>query len=323
MEELLAARKKAKRALAAESDPFKAAVQNGRQLALKVTANSVYGFTGALRGSLPCLAISASTTAYGRQMIDLTKELVEQKYRIENGYQHDAVVIYGDTDSVMVKFGTNDISEAMDLGKEAAEFVTSHFISPINLEFEKAYYPYLLMSKKRYAGLLWTNPNKFDKMDAKGIVTVRRDNCRLVKEVIDTSLHKILIDRDPRGAEEYVKGMISDLLQNRIDLSLLVITKALSKNSYKSKQAHVELSSRMQARDPGSAPSIGDRVQYVIVKGTKDARAYEKSEDPLYALEKGIPLDNQYYLEHQLTKPLKAIFTPILGSVNKLISKYF
>jgi len=85
--------------------------------------------------------------------------------------------------------------------------------------------------------------------------------------------------------------MISNLLQNKIDLSLLVITKALSKNEYKSKQAHVELTNRMHARDPGSAPHVGDRVPYVIVKGTKDARAYEKAEDPLWALEHGIPLE--------------------------------
>jgi len=84
----------------------------------------------------------------------------------------------------MVKFGTSDIAKAMVLGKEAAEFVSKHFIAPIKLEFEKVYCPYLLMNKKRYAGLYWTNPNNYDKMDCKGIETVRRDNCGLVKEVV-------------------------------------------------------------------------------------------------------------------------------------------
>jgi len=94
------------------------------------------------------------------------------------------LVVYGDTDSVMVKFGTDSIEESMELGNEAASYVTKHFISPIKLEFEKVYCPYLLMNKKRYAGLLWTKTDKFDKMDAKGIETVRRDNCGLVKDVV-------------------------------------------------------------------------------------------------------------------------------------------
>ena len=81
LEELLAARKQAKRELAAETDPFLKAVLNGRQLALKVSANSVYGFTGAQTGQLPCLPISSSVTAYGRKMIDQTKDLVEKKYK--------------------------------------------------------------------------------------------------------------------------------------------------------------------------------------------------------------------------------------------------
>ena len=89
----------------------------------------------------------------------------------------------------------------------------------------QVYFPYLLINKKRYAGLLWTNPDAHDKMDSKGIETVRRDNCLLVKNVITTSLEKLLIQRDVEGAKEYVKNSIADLLMNRLDLSLLVITK--------------------------------------------------------------------------------------------------
>ncbi|GAA5857179.1 hypothetical protein JCM8547_009357 [Rhodosporidiobolus lusitaniae] len=313
LEDLLSARKRARAELKNEKDPFKRAVLDGRQLALKVSANSVYGFTGATIGKLPCLPISMSVTAYGREMIDKTKTEVQNRYNTANGYEYDATVIYGDTDSVMVRFGCPDLETAMKLGAEAAEFVTSKFIKPIKLEFEKVYFPYLLISKKRYAGLYWTKPEKYDKMDTKGIETVRRDNCRLVVTVIDTCLRKMLIERDVKGAEGYAKQVISDLLQNKVDLSQLVITKALAKADYAAKQAHVELAERMKKRDAGSAPAMGDRVAYVIIKGTKDARAYEKSEDPLYVLENNIPIDTKYYLENQLSKPLMRIFEPIMG----------
>ena len=334
LEELLGARKRAKKELAVETDTFKKAVLNGRQLALKISANSVYGITGATVGKLPCLAIASSTTSYGRQMIEKTKEEVENRYTIANGYSYDAQVIYGDTDSVMVKFGPKDLETAMDLGRDAATYVSDKFIKPIKLEFEKVYFPYLLINKKRYAGLYWTSPDKFDKMDSKGIETVRRDNCRLVQTVIETILHKILIDQDVQGAQEYVlppsllhlplltvslsyssyvKDTISDLLQNRIDMSKLVITKALSKSDYASKQAHVELADRMKKRDAGSAPTLGDRVAYVIVKGAGGAKNYERSEDPIFVLENNIPIDTKYYLDNQLAKPLGRIFDPILG----------
>lgn len=202
LEELLTARKQAKRELAQETDPFKKAVLNGRQLALKISANSVYGLTGATTGKLPCLAIASSTTSFGRQMIEKTKDEVEKKYNIANGYSHDAQVIYGDTDSVMVKFGTKDLAEAMRLGEEASHYVSDKFIKPIKLEFEKVYFPYLLINKKRYAGLYWTKTDKYDKMDTKGIETVRRDNCLLVQTVIEKVLRMILIDRDVDGAQE-------------------------------------------------------------------------------------------------------------------------
>lgn len=85
-------------------------------------------------------------------MIEQTKQEVEQKYTKANGYEEDATVIYGDTDSVMVKFGVKSLEKSMELGREAAEYVSSKFVQPIKLEFEKVYFPYLLISKKRYAG---------------------------------------------------------------------------------------------------------------------------------------------------------------------------
>lgn len=57
-------------------------------------------------------------------MITFTKNLVQEKYCQKNGYEHDVEIVYGDTDSVMVKFGVSSVEEAMKLGKEAASYVS-------------------------------------------------------------------------------------------------------------------------------------------------------------------------------------------------------
>jgi DNA polymerase delta subunit 1 len=331
LSELLSARTRAKEDMKNAPTEFERAVQNGRQLALKVSANSVYGFTGATVGQLPCLPIASSVTSYGRQLLEMTKEFIETKYTIGNGYEHDAQVVYGDTDSVFIKFGTASIKETFPIAIEAAEKCSAIFPKPIDLEFEKVYFPLLLMNKKRYAGLMWTQMDKYDKMDTKGLETVRRDNCALVREVIQTSLDKILIGQDVPGAISYVKSEISDLLQNKMDISRLVITKSLNKGAeyalglggkkedYKMKQAHVELAARMKKRDPGSAPQMGDRVPYVIITGAKGAANFEKAEDPIFVLDNNIPIDCKWYLSNQLSKPLTRIFEPIVDDVDKAL----
>lgn len=115
------------------------------QLALKVSANSVYGFTGAAVGQLPCLPIASAVTSYGRLLLEKTKEFVEENFTVAHGYKHDAVVVYGDTDSVMVKFGEASVAETFPLAIEAAEKCSAIFPKPIQLEFEKVC-PLLLLT---------------------------------------------------------------------------------------------------------------------------------------------------------------------------------
>jgi len=105
----------------------------------------------------------------------------------------------------MVKFGVKTVEEAMNLGREAAKMITKLFKDPIKLEFEKIYFPYLLMNRKRYAGLYWTKTEKYDKIDTKGIENVRRDNCPLIREMIDKCLKMLLVDMDEVSIVDYVK----------------------------------------------------------------------------------------------------------------------
>ena len=154
LEDLAAFRKAAKADMAAAKkagDDFGASLANGKQLAYKIVMNSCYGFLGASKGFLPCVPIAAAVTATGRAMIEKTKALAES---LVPGSR----VVYGDTDSVMVIFAVDDPSKRHDLAthfgiaQRVADAITATFPKPVELEFEKVYYPYLLFSKKRYSG---------------------------------------------------------------------------------------------------------------------------------------------------------------------------
>mmetsp|Transcript_31959 Transcript_31959/g.74851 ORF Transcript_31959/g.74851 Transcript_31959/m.74851 type:complete len:1064 (+) Transcript_31959:62-3253(+) len=310
LEELLAARKVAKKEMAAEKDPKKRSVLNGRQLALKISANSVYGFTGATQGNLPCLEIAASVTAYGREMITSTAKFIEETCQ-------ETCVVYGDTDSVMLHFGPVTRAQAVERGKEAAAQASQRFQAPIKLEFEKVLQPFLLLNKKRYAGRPW-NGDKQLTLDMKGIETVRRDWCGLVRKVCENVLDMLLRpEPSVEAALEYVRSIFTDLRCGAVDLSLLVISKSLGKkgdSDYVAKAAHVELAEKLRKRDPRTAPRAGDRVAYVVVGGAPNAKLYEKAEDPRYAQENGLPSDADYYIEQQLLPPLLRILEPVAGS---------
>ncbi len=125
LEELLLARKQAKREMTEEKDPFVKAVLNGRQLALKITANSLYGYTGAGTSQLPSLAISSTVTAIGRSMIDDTKTTIESVFSLGNGYPCDAEVIYG-VSFYIVFFVFYQIAETNDYARKVYQMSLSH-----------------------------------------------------------------------------------------------------------------------------------------------------------------------------------------------------
>lgn len=308
---LLGERKRVRESAAKEGlDEMTKMVLNGHQLALKVVANSIYGFTGARIGQLPLLEIGSSVTAVGRQMIEFTKKQVELMYE-------GSKVIYGDTDSVMVRFANvKDVPTAMKLGLEAAARISEKFPSPIKLEFEKVFHFFLLMNKKRYAGLMWERPDKpNEKLNAKGIEIVRRDTCPFQTNLLTTVLNFILREGKVQEAMEHVKKEIVRLLEGNVDLSELIFTQQLSKGSllsdYKTKSAHVFVADKMRTRNPNNPPKSGDRIPYVFVNTGKE-HAYDSAEDPMYVLEKGLHIDTSYYIENKFTKMIKRIFYPIV-----------
>jgi DNA polymerase delta subunit 1 len=69
----------------------------------------------------------------------------------------------------------------------------------------------------------------------------------------------------------------------------------------------------MKKRDMLNTPMAGERISYVMIKGSKGQKAYEKSEDPLWVMEHNLPVDFEHYVNHQLKAPLTRIFEPVFG----------
>ena len=337
LKNLLSERKRVKKLMAKESDPFKKAVLNGKQLALKVSCNSVYGFCGAAIGMMPCIPIASSVTTLGRGMIEKTKNLVEERYT-------NSVVVYGDTDSVMVKFdtgktGKDAILESFAIGEEAGEWVTVelnkdvHYKGVIDLEFEKVYCPYLLASKKRYAGLMHekreqVTGEKKPTIDIKGLQVVRRDNCHIVKEVCNGIIHQLLIEQNIEEAKNVVLKVVDDLMNGKVPIDKLILSKSMGnvkfitqadgtiqiKSTYKNNnQPHIQVGLRMYKEDPGNAPRSGDRIPYVFVESeNENAKQFEKAADPSYVQQHNIPIDVEYYLDHQIMNPVSDLMRIVM-----------
>ena len=148
----------------------------------------------------------------------------------------------------------------------SAEF-RRHIKEPQNAEYEKTFWPFILISKKRYVGNMYeADADAPPKQKSMGLVLKRRDNANIVKIVYGGVIDRLLAGADVAGAIEFVKAKMDDLVSGRVPVSDLVVTKNLGgEYADPDRIAHAVLAKRMAERDPGSAPAVGDRVPYVYV----------------------------------------------------------
>jgi len=314
----LLAQRKATRARAAEaaaaSDKFRYAILDGLQLAYKITANSLYGQMGAVTSQLYLKDIAACTTAVGRDMIMLAKEFVETKF--------GAHVVYGDTDSLFLTFpeaapDTHDktpegyrgaVARSIEAGQRVSAAIKPLLPPPHHLEYEKTFFPFVLLSKKRYVGLVYgDDANAAPKQKSMGNVLNRRDSAPIVKKIYGGIVRHVLEDRNIPLAVEYLRSQLRALVDGQYDLDDLVISKTL-KSTYKFPQriAHVVLARRMHDRDPGSAPQVNDRLPYVFVQSRKhNALMGERIEhiDYVRANLGTVAIDTLLYIQSQIMNP--------------------
>jgi len=315
LERLMEERQEVKRNIRKCETPGKIRELRAKEFALKIMSNAFYGHFGYPRAKIYSMDIAKSITAFGREMIKRTKGFIEEKFNYR--------VIYGDTDSVMVKVPFEDMEDIKKAGEEVAKRITSILKGVMELEFEKVFKRFLPLTKKRYAA--WSF--EFDEdgwketMETKGIETVRRDWCDLTSETIERVLEIILKENDIKEAVHYFKGVAENMVEGKIPIKKLVVTKTMTKRAegYAGIQPHAELVKKIKKRSPAECPGIGDRIGYVIVKGPE--LLSKRAEDPLYIIEKKLPIDSRYYIENQLLPPLERIFTALGISKTELLGK--
>ena len=315
VQKLLAARKAKRKEAEKESDPFRKALLDAEQLAYKLTANSLYGQLGSATFKIRLQDLAASVTAYGRKQILFARDVILEFYEKSR-------IVYGDTDSLFVAFNSQlknpteveILKETIHLTEEAGKLVTKALKSPHDFEYDKTFYPFIIFSKKRYVGNKYEEDPEHFTQTSMGIVLKRRDNATVVKTIYGGAIKILLNKRDIPGATQFVKEKTRELVDGRMSMNQLIISKSL-RAEYKTATlpAHKQLADRMAARDPGNAPTSGERIPYVYISapvGQVESKLQgDHIEHPAYVKEKGLKLDAKYYIQRQLLNPVAQLFS--------------
>jgi DNA polymerase elongation subunit (family B) len=341
LEELMAARKATRKQMETITDDFMQNVLDKRQLSIKITANSLYGQCGAKTSTIYDKDVAASTTATGRKLLTYAKKVIETAYKnkeVESKcygkLRVNAEYIYGDTDSVFFTFNCKDLNNQPIIGKTALEITielaqqagnlaTKFLKQPHDLEYEKTFLPFCLLSKKRYVGMLHEfDPNKAYRKSM-GIVLKRRDNAPIVKDIYGGIIDILMKDKKINKAKEFLTQYLDALVQEKIPIEKLIITKSL-RSGYKNPNqiAHKVLADRMGKRDPGNKPGPGDRIPFAYIQ-TKNSKALqgEKIEHPDYIKQNNLKLNYAFYITNQIMKPVQQVFALVLEDMDEFKRK--
>lgn len=312
-------------------------VYDKRQLAYKVSANSMYGAMGVKKGYLPFLPGAMCTTAMGRHSIQKAAAHVKKNY---NGK-----IVYGDTDSIYCHFPLPPHPEfaknLWEYAKQVENEILSLFPKPMKLAFEeKIYKKFMILTKKRYMALTCDHEGHDDtKLTIRGVLLARRDNARWVRSVYEKVVRSIMANMDYHDLLDYINQEILSLFRNYLSISLkqFIISKTLGKDyairelstdvmkrnkrlkdlaidphkegweeeyKLKSQPAHAQLAMRMKNR--GNVVEAGSRIEYVLIQHPEpNPKLFERIEDPSYVMEHSdlIKIDPIYYAQN-LINPL-------------------
>jgi len=284
-----------------------------------ISSNEIKTYVECINGSPPKNnpneIISLEEIPYDGYVYDLTTENHHFAAGIGNMIVHN-------TDSVFFTFnlenpntgekirGKPALEMTIEIAQDVADLCTKYLKPPMALCYEKTLMPFVLLSKKRYVGMLYeTDPNK-GKLKYMGLSLKRRDSCDYLKDTYGGILNILMNENNVQSAIAFLNTSLQNLIDGAVPTEKLLLTKAL-RGYYKNPAsiAHAVLAERIGKRDPGNKPKPGDRMKFLfIINPDKKALQGDKIETPEFILENNLQIDYIYYITNQLMKPLQQLF---------------
>jgi DNA polymerase delta subunit 1 len=253
----------------------------------------------------------------------------ETNYEKEIDINVDMEVVYGDTDSIMIrmKYNRDDFiqnrKDSFKLGEECARILTDDIFNrkPIEMEAENIYNPFIMLTRKRYTAKKYEDPENVLKTKGiitKGLATTRRDYSPMIQKCLKSIIEEIMkTEGKPSMKQKVIKDSINIYLEtleniknNKVPL-IDIVTSATLKKTYKNENLpHVNLYKKL--KDRKEEVQIGDRIQFVFIEDLTNTKAKnELAEDPKYVERNGLNI-NRYFYTEKLAKVILGFYKSIL-----------
>ena len=279
LENLVSRRMKVKQRMKQSKNELEKRMLDVEQYALKILANSFYGYMGYPRARWYKKECAESTAAFARMYIQKVIKIAEEEFNLE--------VVYSDTDSLFVLVPGKEKNKVLKF----LEHVNKALPGIIELEYEGFYKRGIFVTKKRYALI-----DEGGKITVKGLEFVRRDWAPIAKKTQQEVLRALLKDASPEKAANIVRKTVEDIRARNVSMEDVTIYTQLTKriSAYKNIEPHVIAAQKLVKSGREVAP--GMIIGYIITKGTKMISQRAEPAESVSLQD----YDPEYYIENQV-----------------------